>query len=358
MTGSRLRVLVLGDSRSFHIERYVAELRRQGCHVLLASLEQGSVHHYSLKRRGFFGPLHYVLAATEVRAVADRFAPDVINAHYASGYGFTVALAQMGRDVPILLHLWGSDILVVPQKSAFHRRKTAYALAQADYVIADSQYLLDAAKQLAGIAESRVIPWGLEREFLALHRTEYSMAEPLRVIVPRPHEKIYNNLFLVRSLAPLINSGKVELTFPSFGSLSGHFRMNAATIVDDRLKFYEKQPRHQFMRLMAEQDVYLSGALSDSSPASLIEAMGLGLIPIAADIPGVREWLGPDNGYVYDVYGAGQLLEIMTSLVERKDDHHTMRENNLNRVKQMAVYEDNVASTIEVMHQLAGRRNK
>ena len=34
MSGDPLRVLVLADSRSFHTERYVAELRRQGCEVL------------------------------------------------------------------------------------------------------------------------------------------------------------------------------------------------------------------------------------------------------------------------------------------------------------------------------------
>lgn len=358
MTGDRLRVLVLGDSRSFHIERYVAELRRQGCHVLLASLEPGSVHHYSLKRRGFFGSLHYILAATEVRALADRFKPDVINAHYASGYGFTVALAETGRDVPMLLHLWGSDILIVPQKSALHRRKTAYALSQADYVIADSQYLLDSARQIAMHARSAVIPWGLERRFLALHRKDYTLSRPLKIIVPRPHEKIYNNLFLVRSLAPLVNDGKVELTFPSFGSLAGHFRMNAATIVDDRLKSYDKKPRDQFLRFAAEHDVYLSGALSDSSPASLIEAMGLGLIPVAADIPGVREWLGPGSGYLYDVYGAGKLQEIITSLVDDDYEHREMREINLGRVKQHAIYEDNVGSTIEIMRQLADGRGR
>lgn len=355
MSDTQLRILVLGDSRSFHIERYVAELRRQGCHVLLASLERGGVHHYGLKRRGFISSLHYILAATEIRALADRFEPDVINPHYASGYGFTVALAQMGRNVPILLHLWGSDILIVPQKSSMHRRKTAYALAQADYVIADSRYLLDVANQIASVSESRVIPWGLEREFLTFHKSDYTLKNPLRIIVPRPHEKIYNNMFLVRSLAPLINDGRVELTFPSFGSLAGHFRLNASTIVDDRLRYYDKKSRSEFLQLMAEHDICLSGALSDSSPASLIEAMGLGLIPVAANIPGVREWLGPEHGFVYDMYGANQLLELVTSLVDAGKDYHSMREANLSRVKQDALYEDNVSSTITVMREMASR---
>ena len=72
MTDRKLTILVLADSRSFHTERYVRELRRQGCHVILASLERGNIHHYTLKARGFFRQLHYIMAATEVRSLIRR----------------------------------------------------------------------------------------------------------------------------------------------------------------------------------------------------------------------------------------------------------------------------------------------
>ena len=79
---TELRVLVLGDSRSFHTDRYVHELRQQGCHVLLGSLEQGGTRHFPLKHRGIFRVLHYALAASEVMGLVKRFNPDIINPHF------------------------------------------------------------------------------------------------------------------------------------------------------------------------------------------------------------------------------------------------------------------------------------
>ena len=56
-----LKIFVLADTRSFHTERYICELRRQGHSVFLASLERGRMHQYTLKSRGFVKQLHYVL---------------------------------------------------------------------------------------------------------------------------------------------------------------------------------------------------------------------------------------------------------------------------------------------------------
>lgn len=108
MSDRPLRVLVLADSRSFHTERYVPELRRQGCEVLLASLEHGVMEHYSLKKRGLVRQMHYPLAAAEARSIIASFQPDIVNPHFASGYGFLAALAVRRNSRPVLLHIWGS----------------------------------------------------------------------------------------------------------------------------------------------------------------------------------------------------------------------------------------------------------
>ncbi|MEW6051266.1 MAG: glycosyltransferase [Candidatus Zixiibacteriota bacterium] len=358
MTIDRLRVLVLADSRAFHTARYVAELRRQNCRVLLASLEDGQLLHHQLRPRGFIKSWRYALAATEVRTLIRRFQPHVVNPHYVSGYGFTAALAQARRFAPVLTHLWGSDVLIVPHKSIFHRRKTMFALHQSDFVTGDSEYIMQEAQKLAPLERVRMIPWGIEERHLQHHRTEYALQTPLRIIVPRNHEKVYNNEFIVRALAPLIVDGRVVVTFPAFGSMAGHFRLIAKSLVGNRLNYYERLSRAEFMRFMAQHDCYLSAAISDSSPVSLIEAKALGLIPIAADIPGVREWLEPESGYRYELYNGEQLLQIVTRLVETSDPHVKMRQRNLERVKREALFEQNVADMIGIMRTLVEERKQ
>jgi L-malate glycosyltransferase len=351
----KLRVLVLSDAGAFHTERYMAEMARQGVEVMLLSLEEGRIEHLRLARRGPIRSLWYVMAATEVRKALRTFQPDILNPHFASGYGFTAALANSRKTVPVALHLWGSDILVVPGKSVFHARKTAHALNHADLVFADSHFLMKEAEELATLKKKLVIPWGIEERFLSLNNNHHQMARPLKIIVPRHQEKVYNNLFLVQALAPHINAGQIEMSFSSFGSLAGDFRFKVKPLVGDAIRFYDPMDRPDFLRFMAQHDLYLSSAITDSSPVSLIEAMALGLVPIAADVPGVREWLDDDSGYPYELYNGAELQKIIGNLITNPTNHEVMRRRNFERVKQEALFESNVGQMIEAMQGLVRR---
>ncbi len=349
-----LKILLLANSNSFHTERFTAELRRQGCRVLVASLERGHLHHFHLKPKGPHRVFHYVLAAVEIRRLIDRFRPDIVNPHHASGYGFSAALANIGKRTPVVLNLRGGDILLAPKKSFLHKMKPTLALKAADCVLGDSQYLVSAAEELAPLQSKRVIPWGIEKRYLSHHKQSYTFQNPLRIIVPRTQEKLYNNLFIVQALAPLVREGRIEMTFTNFGSLAGDFRRQAQVLTSRGLQFYDKMPREAFLPFMADHDVYLSASTTDSSPASLIEAMALGLLPIAADIPGVREWLSPQSGYLFRQHDHEGLKALMIRLLQEQDPHQQMRKKNLVRVKQEAVFEENVAEELAIMERIAG----
>ncbi len=356
MSARGMKVLVLADSRSFHTERYLAELERQNCDTWLVSLERGTMGHQLLKRRGPFRALHYPLAASEVRSIIGSFQPDIVNPHFASGYGHLAAMALRGSDLPMILHVWGSDILIAPKKSFLHHRKTRLALERADAVVGDSNYLLDQAARIGQLKSRYTITWGLERESLEHFPDRGRFAKPLRIIVPRPHQQVYNNQFILNALSTLVNDGRLELTFPDFGGELDSFRATAATVVGDRLKFYPKLPRSEYLAYASEHDIFLSAALSDSSPASLLEAMGLGLIPVVGDIPGVREWMTPQSGYLFDLEDETSLTETISTLIESEADHDLMRRTNRERIEQEAVFEDNIAETIEIMRDLGRGR--
>jgi glycosyltransferase involved in cell wall biosynthesis len=353
VTDRHFRILVLGDSRSFHIERYITQLKALDCQVMLASLEDGSTHHFHLKRWGPLPALHYSLSVAQIRGIVERFRPDIVNPHFASGYGASTTMAIRRDSVPIVLHLWGSDILIVPNKSPLHRRKTRLALRAAAHIFADSKYLMDEAAKLSPLREGTVFPWGIERDLLKYHRQDYTLGKPLRILVPRMHEPVYNNMFLVRALADLVRKERIQLTFPRFGSLTGNFEQESAVLVGDRLQLYDVLRREDFIKLMAQHDICLSAARSDSSPVSVIEAMALGVIPIAADIPGVREWLTDQSGYLYPEDDSDALRAIIESLLDSQDDHTTMRKTNLEKVKSEAIFEQNISRQLAIMEDLA-----
>ncbi|HOP07563.1 MAG TPA: glycosyltransferase [candidate division Zixibacteria bacterium] len=348
------KILLPADSEAFHTERIAAEYRRQGCRLMIASLERGPIHHFHLRRRGPVRRLHYSFASLQMRELIERFKPDVINPHYASGYGFMTAQATRRKHVPTLLNLWGSDILIVPGLSILHRLKTIRALKAADHVVGDSHYLIEAAKKLIPLENTSVIPWGIERCFLSLHRSDYRFNSPLRIIVPRTQAEVYNNQFVLESLSDMVRNGRITLTFPAFGPLADKFREKAGELTGRGVTLYERTDRPGFLKMTAAHDVFLSASRSDSSPASLIEAMALGLVPVAAEIDGVAEWLTSESGFLFRQDDSENLQRVIESILTAAEPFTEMRRNNLARVRKEAIFEDNIAEQLTIMKNLAG----
>jgi len=347
----KLRILLLGDSRSFHIERYLPELRRQNCKVTLASVERGPVEHYHLKRRGPIKQLHYTLAAAQLKKLVAEYRPDIIDVQDAN-CGYMAALALKRSNIPLNLQILGSDILLVPRKSFLHRLKTVYALRRADAVTADSEYLLNEAEKLCPLKRTLIEPFGVEEKYLRLHKENCSISRPLKIIVPRLQDKVYNNLFIVKSLAELLQAGSITLTFQDLGLTARQFKSDVTALGFPGVHFYQRSDRDTFMNLMSQHDVYLSASLSDSSPVTLIEAMALGLIPVVADIPGVKEWAGNSAAFIYPANDSPALAAIISQIVKGDSENTEMRRRNLEKVKRRAIFENNVAARIEMMQKL------
>lgn len=352
---SELRVLMLGDARSIHLQRLADEYTRQGVALCWLSLERGDERAVRLPHRGMIRPLYYILSAVDVRNRIQQFQPHVVNAHFASGYGFVAVTATRHLDLPVVLHIWGSDILIAPSRSGFSKRKVQGALRNASLVIGDSRYLVEAASRISDIARTEVIPWGIERQYFELFDASRKVATPVRVIMPRPHEPVYNTEFALDALEPLLGAGAITLTVPAWGKYRRHFEDASSHLPPGSIVFYERCSRHDFMTRLGEHDVYLSCSRSDSSPASLIEAMALGLVPVVGDIPGVRELMAGDTGLSFPLSSPPALYDTMKRLIDDPAVWAEQRRRNHERMKSEATFEVNVERTIALLQKVAGR---
>ena len=294
-------------------------------------------------------PLRHFVITDVIRRITRDFKPDVVNAHFASGYGVTAALAKTSPGPTLALNLWGSDILYVPGRSILHEWKTIYALRAADVVFADSRYLLSEAEKIATLKDGRVISWGIEREALRLRKQSYRIGTPCRIIVPRVHAPHYGNVRVVEALRDLVEEGRIVLTFPAAGPKVNDFRRRYSDLIDDGIELYDHLSRHAFLDFMADHDIYLSNAAWDSSPISLIEAMGLGLLPVVADTPGIDDWLGPENGFRFDRDKLSILSQTIVSIISSGDDYASIRDRNRDKVEREGIFEDNVGRHLDMM---------
>ena len=125
-----MKIMFVSAANSTHTVRWVNALAERGHEVYLVSNRghepkenalNSRVKLYLMKHSGGKG---YYLNAGELRKIAKRINPDVINVHYASGYG---TLARKARLPKYILSVWGSDVYDFPNKSFVNKTAHQYA---------------------------------------------------------------------------------------------------------------------------------------------------------------------------------------------------------------------------------------
>jgi glycosyltransferase involved in cell wall biosynthesis len=159
-----MRIALLGPANSIHLQRWAHALVGRGHAVCVLSqhgcereLLPTAADVFMLPRGGSLG---YFTNAWRVRDLLQTWRPDVLNAHYASGYGTTAALCAVR---PLLLSVWGSDVYDFPYESAFKARLIRSNLRRATALASTSHAMARQARRLTPERrEIAVTPFGVE----------------------------------------------------------------------------------------------------------------------------------------------------------------------------------------------------
>jgi len=352
-----VKLLLLADGRAVHTVRYQKQLIDFGADVTLASLERGDTVDIQLKKKSVSRSLYYAYANREIKELVRKLNPDIVNPHFASAYGFSVALSRVWKRKPIALHCLGSDILISPRKSIAHRRKVMYALSKTSLVFTDSTYVANMVQSLHPVEKSCVIPWGVEPELLNIFKkkktADFNKSRPLSVLCPRPLSKIYNNNFILDSLEELIQKKQIKLTFCLRGDDVDKFRgMVQKRFSENMVTFYDFKPREEYIKFIADFDIYMSASLSDSSPASLIEAIAVGMYPVVGDIPGLSDWIDSSNASLFNLKSKQSLRDTINQLLNDPINIGSVLKSNHEKVLEKGLFENNIKDTIQAMENL------
>jgi glycosyltransferase involved in cell wall biosynthesis len=286
-------MLLLGDARQVHLRRWAAYFAAHGYNVLTVSLEPGIDFPTPFRRVTIpeFLPdaLRYPIAGAAVRRIVRKFRPHVISAHFVPNYGMLAALAC---PRPWVLSAWGSDIMTVPDRSAFHRWRTRFVLDRAHSVTSDARVLTDRIRSF-GVPEDRILtfPYGVDPSLFAPGAPP---AEPGPLVLSnRKLESLYRIDVVIDAFSAVREAlPDAALTIAGDGSERGRLAGRAATgTAAARIRFVGDIDHARMPALLREHHIYLSSSPVDTTSVSLLEAMAVGLFPIVTDIPANREWI-------------------------------------------------------------------
>ena len=300
-----LRIALLGAVNSIHLRRWALALVERGHTVCVLTQHcmvdyerlPSSVETVVLPYRGQAG---YFMNARFVRDVLARWRPDVLNAHYASGYGTTARLVGFR---PWLLSVWGSDVYDFPTKSPLHRALVRGNLRAADAVASTSHCMAKVTHALAPtLGQIAITPFGVDMEAYA-DAVPMPRAQPGRWVVGtvKTMADKYGIDTLIQAFALLLASlqasdpdmaRQLHLRLVGDGPQMSALKQLAAHLgVAERVQFVGHVDHAQVPHELAQLDVYvaLSRLDSESFGVAIIEAGAAARPVVVSDAGGLPE---------------------------------------------------------------------
>ena len=223
---------------------------------------------------------------------------------------------------------WGSDLLVDADKNNTYRRITRYVLDHSDLVFGDCQPVREKAISF-GVPDERIVtfPWGVDVARFSPDgddgglRQRAGWQDDFVLLHLRSWEPIYGvDIFLRGFIRAAQQVPELRLFMLGNGSLATKLRqMVVHGQVLDRVQFAGQVPQDKLPNYYRAADMYASASHSDGSSISLLEALASGLPVLVSDIPGNREWAGPQVGWRFPDGDSETLAaQIIAAAADRK----------------------------------------
>lgn len=300
-----LRIALLGASNSIHLVRWAIALIERG-HTVCILTQHRVVEHERLPLIAevialpYLGKAGYFMNAGFVRRFLARWKPDILNAHYASGYATTARLVGYR---PWVLSVWGSDVHDFPRKSPLHHWLVKTNLLQADAVASTSQCMAVHTRSIApGLGDIAVTPFGVD---MAAYRGLAPVAQAQSghwvVGTVKTMDRKYGIDTLIHAFALLLRKLEVSdavmavqlhLRLVGDGPQTPALQKLAAELgIANKVEFVGRVPHSEVPQALSGLDVFvaLSRFDSESFGVAIIEAGAAGRPVVVSDAGGLPE---------------------------------------------------------------------
>lgn len=296
-----MKILILGAAHSIHIQRWVEALSERGHSLTIVSQTKATDWkcpiQVDLRYLPFPGNIGYFLNAIALRRIIREVRPDIVNAHYASGYGTTAGIC---RFTPTLLSVWGSDVYDFPTKSVVKRRLLTWNLRRATRISATSEAMaLEVGRLAPELALPFVIPFGVDIKKFAPAPTDHAQTDQIVIGTVKTLAHIYGIDLLIRAYAQLLADPAVlaaglsnRLHLRIVGTGPDRLSLEAlaeAESLSDRIEFVGAVPHSRVPEMLRGLDVFVAASRQESFGVAVVEASACGVPVLVTDVDGLSE---------------------------------------------------------------------
>ena len=295
-----MKVLLIADVNSLHTIRWATSLSSAGIDVGIFDVKCVLSQNYkgiknislfpgSLKARyRFLSKILYLLSFIRLRSVISKFKPDIVHAHYATGYGL---LGLLSGFHPYILSVWGSDVYLFPRKNIFAKKLLMNNLNSADYIYSTSK---DMAIETRKYTKKNIIitPFGVDLEKFDGSVTKKNKSVELVIGIVKSLEKVYGIQYLIYAFKKVKERNPQELKLLIVGDGSKRCELEKLTKklgIESSVEFYGRVPLEHVPIMHKKIDIAVFPSLSESFGVSALEASASGKPIIVTNVGGHPE---------------------------------------------------------------------
>jgi L-malate glycosyltransferase len=356
-----MRLLMLAAAGSVHVVRWANGFVEKGLEVHLASQHPADpalspkVQLHSLPHHHGLG---YLLNGSKVQRLLAHIRPDVVNAHYASGYG---SLARTVKGVPVVLNVWGSDVFEFPDKSPLHRALLLRNLRSATQLVSTSEFMAVRTRSLStALPPLSVVPFGVGTDLFHPPATPRAGSPvvfgTVKTLAPK-----YGIDTLIRAFARVLADPRCSgctLQIVGGGPQERELRALAAGLgVQASVEFTGAVPHSTVPQHLRGMDVFvaLSRADSETFGVAIVEASATALPVVVSDAGGLPEVVVEGStGYVVPREDVKAAADRMVELALSTELRRIMGAAGRTRVLDQYGWNTCLDRMIQVFHNVLG----
>ncbi len=297
-----MRIVILGACNSIHVIRWVNALAKKGHKIYLISMQRSKVgldkldkkvNVYHLPIQGWIG---YFLNTPVIKKMLFALKPDVMHAHYASGYG---TLARLSNFHPYILSAWGSDVYEFPFKSPMHKRILVNNLQAPDWLCSTSHIMKEQILSLFNTSKISVVPFGVDTSLFKNIDNHCRQNREIVVGTVKTLARQYGIDILICAFAlareNIIKKNceeKYKMRLMIVGEGPDELKLKNLVQrlqVDKMTTFLGAVPYLDVPKYLNSMDIYVAVSRRESFGVAVIEAMACALPVIVSDADGFKE---------------------------------------------------------------------
>lgn len=353
-----MKILLLAGAHDIHCVRWANQLSENGNIVHLCYVSNHIPNKSNFNKGVIFhklyvpAPYGYYLNVFQLRSIIRKIKPDVLNVHYASGYG---TLGRLSEFSPYLLSVYGSDVYDFPYKNKFSMKIIQKNLKAADALASTSMAMANQTASLIEYPVSKIYitPFGVDTSKFYNKFTHKKDKEiiigTIKKLMPKYGIK-YGILAIDYLVKNILDSNKIDIkiSYEIYGD--GDEREYLEQMVNERnlqdiVKFRGRVPNTEVPDVLNKFDIFLGTSILDSESfgVAIVEAMACEVPVIVTDVDGFKEVVEQGaTGVMVPRKDFKAIAEQIYNLIEDKRERERLGKVERERVLKEYSWIDNV----------------